>query len=215
MTESTVSAAGKRIVKLLVGKPPQSIADLIKATGVTRTAVTEQLNELINADLVERTMERLKGRGRPRYLYTATDAALVRLFRSNQHLVVPAMWGAIHNIGGPRLVRRVLKRVSSSLARHYGRKVSAKDPAHRFRELGKAFREEGGLVDVLESNGRLKIRKRSCPFIGMLDDERRICCVDREMMCQVVGAPVRRTTYRLDGAPCCVFELLPRKRRRK
>lgn len=215
MSEPNVGVAGRRVVKLLIGKPPQSISDLIEATGVTRTAVTEQLNELISEGLVERTMERLEGRGRPRYLYTATHAAMLELFQSNQHLVVPAMWDAVARIGGPKLVQRVLRRVASSLARHYRKKVTAKDPARRFRELGKAFRDEGGLVDVLESNGRLKIRKRSCPFIGMLDDERRICCVDREMMREVVGAPVGRTMYRLDGAPCCVFELLPQKRRRK
>lgn len=52
-------------MKLLVGNPPQTITDLIRAAGVTRTAVTEQLNELVAAGFVERSMERLSGRGRP------------------------------------------------------------------------------------------------------------------------------------------------------
>ncbi len=59
----TVSQAGLRIIKLLVGHPPKNVAGLIRATGVTRTAVTEQLNDLVAAQLVERSVERL---ARPR-----------------------------------------------------------------------------------------------------------------------------------------------------
>ena len=61
--EALVSQAGMRIVRLLVGRPPQSVTDLIEAAGVTRTAVTEQLNELLAAGFVERTTERPMGRG--------------------------------------------------------------------------------------------------------------------------------------------------------
>ena len=39
-SEAAVSEAGMRIVRLLVGNRPRSVADLIEATGVTRTAVT-------------------------------------------------------------------------------------------------------------------------------------------------------------------------------
>ena len=56
--EAAVSAAGMRIIRLLVGCPPKSIAELIDATEVTRTAVTEQLSELVAAGFVERTIQR-------------------------------------------------------------------------------------------------------------------------------------------------------------
>ncbi|MFZ5831917.1 MAG: MarR family transcriptional regulator, partial [Planctomycetota bacterium] len=70
-----ISASGMRLIKLLVGSRPQTVAELIEATGVTRTAVTEQLNELVAAGFVDRGTERLPGRGRPRYLYSATQSA--------------------------------------------------------------------------------------------------------------------------------------------
>ena len=95
MSHVTISTAGLRVMKLLVGNPPQTISELIRAAGVTRTAVTEQLNELVAAGFVERDTERLPGRGRPRHLYKATQAALVLLFASNQRLVVPAIWKAM------------------------------------------------------------------------------------------------------------------------
>ena len=110
-----VSAAGMRIVRLLVGTPPQTVADLIKATGVTRTAVTEQLNELVSAGYLARSTERLSGRGRPRHLYSVTDAALMLLFASNQRLLVPAIWRAVNNACDQRTIDRIIAEVSRSL----------------------------------------------------------------------------------------------------
>jgi DeoR family transcriptional regulator, suf operon transcriptional repressor len=207
LTDATVSAAGLKIVKLLVGNPPKTISELIQSMNVTRTAVTEQLNELTTAGFVERNAQRLPGRGRPRHLYKATDAALVLLFASNQRLVVPAIWQAIDETGGDELTKKILKKTSHILAEHYNSKITAKKPEDRFRQLMQAFIEEGGILEAVQDNGELVIYKRSCPFISMFDKNRTICCVDLEMMTQVVGHPVRRTSCRHDGDPCCKFEL--------
>ena len=207
MADAMVSAAGMRIIRLLVGNPAQTVADLINTTGVTRTAVTEQLNELVAGGFVERTTERLPGRGRPRHLYAATNTSLLLLFASNQQLVVPAMWRAIDKIGGTRLTQQVLKHVARGLAEHYRRKITAKEPEKRLQQMTQLLREEGVLVEIQEENGQVVLRKRSCPFISMLDEARNVCCVDVEMLTAVVGRRVRRTACRHDGDPCCEFEL--------
>jgi predicted ArsR family transcriptional regulator len=208
MPNVTVSGAALRVIKLLVGNPPQTVSDMIKTTGVTRTAVTEQLNELVAAGFVERGTERLPGRGRPRHLYTATNAALLLLFANSQRLVVPAIWQAIRDVGGDKLIRDVLKRVSRTLADHYNRRLTATKPEDRLREMIGILNQEGGLVDAVEEDGQLVMYKRSCPFISMVDQQRSICCVDLEMMNIVVGRPVRRTACRHEGAPCCTFEII-------
>ena len=46
MVDTTITVAGMRIVRLLVGKPPQTVDELIEATGVTRTAVAQQLTRV-------------------------------------------------------------------------------------------------------------------------------------------------------------------------
>jgi len=173
---------------------------------VTRTAVTEQLNELVAAGFVQRGTERLSGRGRPRHVYTATNASLESLFANHHHLVVPAIWRALEELGG-ELTGEVLWRVGHELARHYRRRITAKKPRRRLRKFAELLREEGALVEVVEKNGRLVMYKRSCPFISMLDDNRSVCCVDQAMMAEVVGRPIRRTSYRLEGAFCCTFEI--------
>jgi len=208
MSQVSVSDAGMRVVKLLVGKPPKTMADLIEATGVTRTAVTEQLNDLVAAGLVARSVERTCSRGRPRHRYEATDAALLLLFADNRRLLVPALWKAIHEIGGEKFTRKVLKRVGKSMAEHYKGRVKGRTPRARLRQFMELLREEGVLLDV-DGNGKggLRIHKRSCPFFSMYEETQNVCAVDREMMSLVVGAKVNRTGCRHEGDPCCTFEL--------
>ena len=132
-SEVSISLAGMKVVKLLVGKPPQTVADLIEATGVTRTAVTEQLNELVAAGFVDRETERLSGRGRPRHLYQATDDALVLLFSGNQQLVVPAIWHALEEIGGNKLVDTLgrVDRFTKKFGGEYFKQSTKKDKGKR------------------------------------------------------------------------------------
>ena len=175
------------MVKLLVGAEPQTITDLVRAIGVTRTAVAEQLNDLEAAGLVDRNTERLPGRGRPHYIYSATTAALVLLFASNQRLVVPAIWRAIEELAGPGMAKQVLSRVSSILADHYNAKIRATEPKERLEQFVALLREEGGLLELHHENGHVALYKRSCPFISMSDESRNICCVDLDMISNVVG----------------------------
>jgi predicted ArsR family transcriptional regulator len=192
-----------------VGSPPQTVSDLIQTSGVTRTAVTEQLNELVAAGYVQRTIERLPGRGRPRHLYSATNATLLALFGGSEQLVVPAIWQAVEAIGGEDLLLQVLNRVAGTLADHYRQRLTADRPADRLRQMAEVLREEGGLADV-HDNGRLVLQKRSCAFFCMFDSTHRaVCHVDEEMLSLVVGQPVRRIACRHDGDSCCTFEIIP------
>ncbi|MCS7238208.1 MAG: MarR family transcriptional regulator [Thermoguttaceae bacterium] len=206
MSELHVSPAAMRIVRHLVGRPPQSIAELMQATGVTRTAIMEQLGELSAQGLVERTTERLPGRGRPRHRYILTEKALRLLFQGNQHLLVPALLRAIEELAGDALRRKILKRAAKTLADYYSRQIRASDPVARLSELCELIQKEGGVAEIVPSgNGSVIFRKRSCAFISMFEEARCVCAVDRELLGQVLGVPVRQVTSRHDGHFCCEF----------
>jgi len=114
--DATVTASGMRLVRLLVGKPPLGIAELTKEVGVSRTAVSARLNELMEAGFVERRLEKTTRRGRPHNVYTTTDAALVLLFANHQRLVMPVIWKAIYQLGDEKLTADLLDLVAAELA---------------------------------------------------------------------------------------------------
>ena len=211
MADIIVTPAGLRIIKLLVGNPPQTVAQLTRAADVTRTAVTEQLGELQAAGFVEREPQRSASRGRPRHLYRATNAALSLLFVGNQGVLVPALWDAVREVGGDKLIGKIITRVSHSLAQHYSSQITAKRPQDRLRQLIDLLADEGKLVDLVkETGGKLSLHKRSCPFISMADPHLYVCQIDQEMLNEVLGCPVRQVACRHEGAPCCTFEIAVR-----
>ena len=155
MAGTSITAAGMRVIKLLVGRPPRTVGELTRLTGVTRTAITEQLNEMVAGGFVNRTIEHLAGRGRPRHRYTATQAALVLLFANNQQLVVPAIWKAVDKVGGKELTQKVLHAVSRQLAEHYLARITASLPRARMDQFKAILQEEGGLLDLASRTARL------------------------------------------------------------
>jgi len=208
MAETLVTPAGMKILKILVGNPPHTVSELMKKTGVTRTAITEQLNELMAAGFVERSLQPLAGRGRPRYLYSITDRALMVLFPGSSHLVVPAIWRAIRKLGGQKLIQQVINEVTQDLVTYYSEKITARQPEKRLRQLLDLWRQEGSVLDIIsERDGRILFQKRSCPFLSMYEAAGDICYVDLELISAIVGHPVRRIASRHEGAPCCSFEL--------
>jgi predicted ArsR family transcriptional regulator len=169
--------------------------------------VTEQLNELVAAGLVERSLERLPGRGRPRHVYVATDAALL-LFAGDQQVVMSALWRAIFDVCGEEAAKKILKRVIRAAGEFYAQKITAKKPLERLRQLISLFTGQGELVDLAENhNGHWTIHRRSCPFAAMADGRQIVCRIDQEMINTVVGRHVRRVACRRNGDPCCTFEI--------
>lgn len=205
MRESHVSPTGMRILKLLVGHPPKTLATLIEETGVTRTAVTEQLANLMASGYVAREVERT-GRGRPHHLYSATEASQ-SLFVSNISRFVPAMLQAIEEVCGAQATRDVLERVSQELAAQYAKRITATEPRERLRQLGGLLEEEGVLAEICDDNGRLILQERTCPFASMVTDSRVACEVEQSMMSLICGSQVQMLECRLDGCSCCTFEL--------
>jgi len=130
------------------------------------------------------------------------------LFAGQEHLVVPAMWKAIAEIGGSELTRKVVRKVTRSLAEQYRARVDGRTPEERFVQMVHVMREEGALVDTeKDREGHLVMRKRSCPFISMFEESQTVCGLDQDLISAVVGAPVSRIAHRHKGDPCCAFRL--------
>ncbi len=203
-----ISPAAYRILRLLVGKPPQSIAQLTNASGVTRTAVIEQLNELMAKEFVEREVDKGPRRGRPRHLYASTQLSLDKVFPPSRHLLASLMQ-AIENCGGPELRNGVFAQLTKILAGRYLPKLEGLPAHERLERLVQLLREEGAVVDLELVDGKLLLRERSCPFVGLVDEDRATCEMERALLSGLIGSPVTLSECRLDGCNSCAFQLAP------
>ncbi|MDR2706664.1 MAG: MarR family transcriptional regulator [Planctomycetaceae bacterium] len=207
VVQPLVSGAGLRIIRLLIGKPPQTITELVEALNVTRTAVTEQVNELVAIGFLEQKLEHNGGRGRPSYLFSATDLAMRKLFEGLQDIIVPSMWRAIRKRLGDTMLNQICYDIASDLAASYARHLTTSTPKERIHEFVSHLERSGRLVECRECEGNIMIKKFNCPFISMVEDTRTVCYIDQLCM-QLLsgeGASVELTENRLDGQTCCTF----------
>lgn len=192
-------------MRLLIGQPPKTMSELIEVTGVTRTAISEQLNELISAGFILQKLERLPGRGRPRYLYSATEYAQKKLFEGYQSILVPAAWRAIKKHCGEEVVKNVVEEISTELAEHFNRQIESQVPEERLQEFTDIICRSGRLGACRIDREHSEYDKLCCPFVSMYDGSGIVCDIDRLAMSKIVKAPVERVGCRLEGAPCCTF----------
>lgn len=210
-TRPSISEASLRIMRQLIGHPPRTVSELIGALHVTRTAVMEQIAELMDHHYVEQTIQRDGGRGRPRYLFSATDLAMRQLFEGHQDVVVPAMWRSIRNRYGDESVESVARDVAREISEKYLRQIVSRTYRGRIKELCNLLTCQGRLVECREKKNSIEICKFNCPFISMADETGTLCYIDRLCMQLVVGsgepAPVKLVSSRNEGHPCCTFQL--------
>ena len=209
MPEVTLSATSLRILRVLIGSRPLTVPDVMQALGVTRTAVVDQFRELIAAGFVERvTAPPEQRRGRPRHLYSATPAAMLLLFVDAQRIIFPVLWEAVSAVCGKDLAGEVHHRIATAIVEHYRPYVTDRTTSGRARQLVKRLLEEGHLVDMAEEgHGCLVVHNRSCGFLAMCDENRTACGIHLSGIAGVLGAELRMTECRHDGAPCCSFEI--------
>jgi predicted ArsR family transcriptional regulator len=196
-------------MRLLIGRPPQTMIDLIDALNVTRTAVTEQLNELLAIGFIEQKQEHYGGRGRPKYYFSATDAAMQHLFEGLQGIVVPSTWRSIRKRFGDETLDSICQDIAADIADIYDRRIISKIPRERLKEFVTIQTNNGRLIEYRENADNIEVLKFNCPFFSMVDEAKTLCHVDRLTMQMIAGGDVQveHTESRLEGHPCCTFRL--------
>jgi predicted ArsR family transcriptional regulator len=191
----------------MIGRPPQTVIDIANALNVTRTAVSEQITELISIGYVEQKLVHSGGRGRPRYFFSATDLAMRRIFEGLQDMVVLSAWRSIRKRVGEEMFKEICHDIAADIANHYDRQVVNSIPPNRLQEFVDVLIRNGRLISCEETADGIELRKLNCPFIAMIDESRVVCEIDRLCMELFVGqgTSVVQTESRLDDKACCSF----------
>lgn len=199
--EDVPSHAGMRILQHLVGVSPRTIAELTEELGVTRTAITEQLTEMVTAGCVSRVPEKALHRGRPQFRYAITPEAVTRFFPENQHLLVPAVWSSLVEIGGPALLQQVITKTAEKLSASCKKELPWKERVN-WLVLQGGFESCEFLPD-----GSALLTKRTCKFFSMYEKLGTVCEIHLQTLTRILGVQVTRVASRHESAPCCQFRI--------
>lgn len=206
-----ITPAGMRIVDELVGRHPQTVAELLERLEVTRTAITEQLDELVAGGWVLRERDHEGGRGRPKFRYSLTKDARTVLFPAGTGLLlVPSVWRVVKQIGGEPLLDQVVEGVCQEIAEKVGDMIIGPSPMDCFLQTMQAVAPQGERLKITKSpEGHAEICRRACGVAAMNDKHGTLCRMHvRILQLAVKGGEVQRIQHRMDGHPCCIFRLV-------
>ncbi len=203
-----IPTVDRELLEWLRRHPAQTVRDLSAGLGVTATAVRQRLARLMASGYVLRQANR-EGRGRPSHQYCLSPKGH-RMAGANFADLATALWCELRSIPDVTVRRGLLERVSSRLAALYESKIDGPSLEARMEQLA-ALMAERHIPFQVEKGSRLPIlHALACPYPELAEQDRALCSMERQMISQVVGQPLRLTRCRLDGEACCTFQAVPR-----
>jgi DeoR family suf operon transcriptional repressor len=180
-----------------------TISALITEMGVTATAVRQRLGRLITDGLIERVTER-KGRGRPNHRYSLTEKG-DRTAGDNFADMASVLWDEIKSVEDPAVRRGLLKRIADRFVERYRPSVDGDTLTDRMKSLAALMGERQISFLVSEVNSLPVIAAHSCPYPELAKADRGVCTMEKLMLSEILGANVKLSECRRDGATCCNF----------
>ncbi len=171
--------------------------------GVTPTAVRQRIQRLTAEGLIERKTERI-GRGRPNHRYSLTDKG-EHSAGNNFADMASVLWDEIKSVDDPAIRRGLLTRIAGRLVERYRNDVSGNTVGERMNSLVGVMGERQIPFAVDETQALPVISALACPYPELAKADRGVCTMEKLMLSEILGANVRLSECRLDGATCCTF----------
>lgn len=204
---ATLDSRDREILEYLHHASAGDIQALCDLLGVTRTAVRQRISRLETAGFIESEVHG-QGRGRPRLVYRVTADGLHELGENYRELAV-VLWGVICGFEDSDIRGELLNRVRNSLADRFRKQlIGSGTVGERLDQLASEMKSSGFNVESDHSGGLRILRETTCPFPMLADVDDAICQVERQVLEQVLGAPVEFRSRCRNGQGCCEFQVM-------
>ncbi|HEV8689537.1 MAG TPA: MarR family transcriptional regulator [Ideonella sp.] len=207
-----MSSTADRLLYQLKSRGPQAAATLAAACAITPMGAHKQLQTLVGLGLVD-FHDELQGVGRPRRIWTLTDAGHGRFPDRHGDLAVQLLRHAAEHLGPQALDTLIAARESEAEALYLTRLNGLASLGERVRALAEARAEEGYMARALpdeDGQGWLLIEDH-CPICAAATQCQGFCRSELALFrrCLGAGATVERTEHLLAGARRCAYRIRP------
>jgi DeoR family transcriptional regulator, suf operon transcriptional repressor len=193
----------KQILDIIRRRGAITITALVTEMGVTATAVRQRIQRLRTEGLIERQTEK-KGRGRPNHRYSLS-AKGEQSAGNNFADMASVLWDEIKSVEDPEIRRGLLKRIAGRFVERYRGDISGATLDERMTELA-VLMGQRDIPFAVDRSGVLPVLSaHACPYPELAKADRGVCTMEKLMLSEILGATVRLSECRLDGATCCTF----------
>ena len=203
-----------RVLYALKSTGPQSADALARRLKVTVVATRQQLGRLLEKGLVS-FEDRREGVGRPKRVWSLSDAGHARFPDSHAALTVDLIQ-AVGSAFGAEGLERVIAEREKATRRLYAERVRpGRSLAERARLLAEQRAEEGYMAEVKrQADGSLLLIENHCPICVAARACQGFCRSELTLFRDVLGpdAKVEREEHILAGARRCAYRISTAKR---
>jgi len=198
-----------RILLQLKTRGPAETLALAAALAISRQAALQHLERLVADGLVRHADER-RGVGRPRRIWSLTEAAQARFPDTHAQLTLE-MLDALRAEFGEAGVERLILRREQATARTYAQAMAAAETLEaRVARLAEIRTAEGYMADWSpDPGGGFLLVENHCPICAAAAACQGFCRAELIVFREVLGpeAYVERTDHILSGARRCAYRI--------
>ena len=196
-----------RILQTLVRKSRLTINDLAEAVGINAISVRHHLSNLEKEGLIVADEER-HGVGRPRLVYSLTEAGMERFPTKYLKLTTRLLAQMKESMPAP-MVTNLFNQIAEDLANQYAADMKGLDMEERLDFVKEMLAEEGFTVEWEKKGGQYEIHEISCPYyqIGVAHPE--VCTVDQILISKMLALPANKVQCILSGGTHCTYVVKP------
>jgi predicted ArsR family transcriptional regulator len=203
-----MSGTRDEIITFLRKNGPASVNELADTTGVTPVSIRHHLSSLQAEGLIT-AAEAHSGVGRPKLLYSLTQAALER-FPTKYLRLTDRLLDEIKSALPAPMLDRMLTAMAEEMASGHAARFEGKTLAEKMALVVEILGEEGFMAAWNKVGDAYHLTEYNCPYIAIGQRHPEICTIDQTLISHVLDTAVEKTTCQLNGDQNCVFVIHPR-----
>jgi len=199
----------QEIIEILKEEKQATVEDLAQRLELTPMTIRHHLNVLQAQNLVVAyKVHRSRKVGRPRLVYTLTEAADA-LFPQSYGELARHLVSEVKQTMGQEQAEAVLRRVAERVASEAPPPVEGQSFEERL-DQAVDFLHEHGFISRWEKVGHgYMITNINCPYRYVSREHDELCIMDTEILSNLLGVAPQRLSSMRAGEPTCSFLLLP------
>ena len=191
------------ILHTIKAHPKSNVDELAKAASVSPVTVRHHLNALQADNLIVSHTVRRKV-GRPYYVYSLSQKGQEQFPKRYVRLTSRLLHELKIQLPSEAL-NDVLSSVVDSVLEERRGQFEHLAVEERLDYLVTLLADEGFLAHWKKTEGGYLVTEFSCPYISLGEAHSEICTIDKELIINVLDAPVQQNSCMLEGGACCEF----------
>lgn len=199
----------QEILEILKEDRQATVEDLAERLELTPMTIRHHLNVMQAQNLVVASkVRRSKKVGRPRLVYTLTEAA-DDLFPHSYGELARHLVSEVKETMGEEEAEAILRRVAERVAREAPAPIPGQTFEERLAQVVDFMEGQGFLSRYEKTDGGFVITNVNCPYRNVTQEHEEVCFMDSEVLTRLLGVTPKRLGSIRDRESACRFLIVP------